>query len=92
MGAGNSKDKDKIYDIPLSSLDPSKPDPEIGRFQDYKKGEQFNMDDVAAVAAVAAVADVAAVAASNRNIIITIILLCALCTLCTLLFFRIRKK
>ncbi len=83
MGAGNSKDKDKIYDIPLSSLDPSKPDPEIGRFQDYKKGEQFNMD------AVAAVADVAAVAASNRNIIITIILLCALCTL---LFFRIRKK
>jgi hypothetical protein len=64
MGGGNSKDSTKVYDIPSSSLDPAKPDPIIGRFQDYEKGAQINIDS----------------GADNRYIIIVaiILLLCLL--------------
>lgn len=82
MGAGKSKDKDPVYDIPINSLDPVKKDPIIGRFQDYEKGEQFNMDAVA----------VAATAIANRNIIIIIILLLLLLILYKLLFYKVKKK
>lgn len=78
MGAGKSKDKDAVYDIPINSLDPVKKDPIIGRFQDYEKGVQFNMDAIAT--------------AANRNIIIIIILLLLLLMLCKLLFYKVNKK
>lgn len=78
MGAGKSKDKDPVYDISINSLDPVKKDPIIGRFQDYEKGEQFNMDAIAT--------------AANRNIIIIIILLLLLLMLCKLLFYKVKKK
>jgi hypothetical protein len=77
MGAGKSKDKDVVYDISINSLDPAKKDPIIGRFQDYEKGEQFNMGAAAAIA--------------NKNIIIIIILLLLL-MLCKLLFYKVKKK
>lgn len=81
MGAGKSKDKDAVYDISINSLDPVKKDPIIGRFQDYEKGEQFNMDAIATEAT-----------AANRNIIIIIILLLLLLMLCKLLFYKVKKK
>jgi hypothetical protein len=81
MGAGKSKDKDVVYDISINSLDPAKKDPIIGRFQDYEKGEQFNMGAAAATAT----------AIANKNIIIIIILLLLL-MLCKLLFYKVKKK
>ena len=77
MGGGNSKDRADIYDIPFASLDPVKRDPVIGRFQDYEKGAQFNMD--------------ISLAMDNRYVVVVAIIL-LLCMLCALLFFKRRKK
>lgn len=62
MGGGNSKGAADVYEIPKSTLDPTKKDPVTAAFEDYEKGVQINMNT----------------GIDNRYIIIFIILLLTL--------------